>query len=140
MVAATGPADNPLERLVSCSSTMPTGNGPKYLTKIILWPGQLSFSFSQFYSASPGAVRLRPRESPGRPTKPMSADQLKQAGNNQTARETFPVNLPLPDPPDGEPDLVNLYRQITQENESQARNVLMFVVPDEEERSPRPPN
>jgi hypothetical protein len=70
----------------------------------------------------------------------MSADQPGQSGTNQAPKEAFPGNGSIKNPLSEESYLVNLYRNITQENESQARNVLMFVVGDDEETNPHRPN
>jgi hypothetical protein len=61
----------------------------------------------------------------------MSADQPSQSGTNQTPQEAFPGNVAIKNPLSEELALINLYRNITQENESRARNVLMFIVRDD---------
>jgi len=70
----------------------------------------------------------------------MSTDQPRQSGTNQTPQEAIPDDVAIKSPLSEESRLVNLYRNITQENESQARNVLMFVVRDDEEGNARRPN
>ena len=70
----------------------------------------------------------------------MSADRPTQSGTNQAPEEAFPGNVATKNSLSDESALVNLYRDITQENESQARNVLMFVVRDDEEANVRRPN
>jgi hypothetical protein len=54
----------------------------------------------------------------------MSADQLTQPAVNRHRDERA---------------LVNLYRELTGENESQARSAFMFVICDNEESSAHPP-
>jgi len=70
----------------------------------------------------------------------MSADQPRQSGTNPTPPEASPGDVDIKNPLSEESALISLYRTITQENESQARNVLMFVVRDVEEASARRPN
>lgn len=70
----------------------------------------------------------------------MSTNQSSQSGTNQTPQEAFPGNVAIKNPLSEEAALVNLYRNITQANESQARNVLMFVVREDEEANARRPN
>jgi hypothetical protein len=70
----------------------------------------------------------------------MSTDQPGQSGTNQTPQEASSGNVDSKNPLSEESALVNLYRNITQETESQARNVLMFVAPDEQEADARRPN
>lgn len=65
----------------------------------------------------------------------MSPDQPKQSGTARAPRDGSPGNGAITNPLREEPELVDLYRSITQENESQARNVLMFVVGDDEKFS-----
>lgn len=68
----------------------------------------------------------------------MSADQPRQSETNQKHQEALPGNVPIKNALSEESALINLYRNITQEDESQARNVLMFVVRDDEEANARP--
>jgi hypothetical protein len=70
----------------------------------------------------------------------MSTDQPRQSGTNQTPQEASSGNVDIKNPLSEESALVSLYRNITQETESQARNVLMFVVRDDEEANARQPN
>lgn len=70
----------------------------------------------------------------------MSADHPRQFGTNPTPPEASPGNVDIKNPLTEESALVNLYRNITQETESQARNVLMFVVRDDEEANAHQPN
>ena len=70
----------------------------------------------------------------------MSTDQPRQSGTNQTPQEASRGNVDIENPLSEESALVSLYRNITQETESQARNVLMFVVRDDEEANARQPN
>lgn len=70
----------------------------------------------------------------------MSTEQPRQSGTNPTLQGAIPGDVAIKSPLSDESTLVNLYRNITQENESQARNVLMFVVRDDEEANARRPN
>jgi hypothetical protein len=70
----------------------------------------------------------------------MSADRPTQSGTNQAPQKALPGDVATKKSLNDESALVNLYRDITQENESQARNVLMFVIDDDEEANTRRPN
>jgi hypothetical protein len=70
----------------------------------------------------------------------MSADQPRQSGTKQTPQDAFPGHVALKNPLREESELVNLYRHITQASESQAKNVLMFVIHDKENSGAGPPN
>ena len=67
----------------------------------------------------------------------MSADQLKQTKNNQKPQPVLPGNGAVKNPLSDESALLHLYRDITQENESQARSVFMFVARDHEDSDAR---
>ena len=75
-----------------------------------------------------------------KPTKLMSADRPTQSGTNQVPQEATPGNGASKNSRSDESALIDLYRDITQEDESQARNVLMFVIHDDEEANARGPN
>jgi hypothetical protein len=70
----------------------------------------------------------------------MSADRSQQSRAKPRPRETIPGTTAFKSPMGKESSLVNLYRNITQENESQAKNVLMFVIRDEEKSNVHGPN
>lgn len=70
----------------------------------------------------------------------MSTEQPGQSATNLTPQAVIPGGAAIKSPQSEESTLVNLYRNITQESESQARNVLMFVVRDDEETNARGPN
>lgn len=56
----------------------------------------------------------------------------RQSGNSQGTLKALPDGIAIKRPLREESELVKLYRNITQEDESRARNVLMFVMGDEE--------
>ena len=63
----------------------------------------------------------------------MISDELKQTGVNRTPQQEFPGNGTLKDLQNDERALVNLYIELTGEDESQARSTFMFVIRDNEE-------
>ena len=67
----------------------------------------------------------------------MSANQLRQIETNQTPQQAPPGNDAVKNALSDESALVDLYQNITQENESQARSVFMFVVHDNEDSTAR---
>ena len=67
----------------------------------------------------------------------MSANQLRQIETTQTPQQAPPGNGVVKNALSDESALVNLYQNITQENESQARSVFMFVVRDNEDSTVR---
>ncbi len=62
----------------------------------------------------------------------MNAHWPRHSGNSRGALKAPPGGIAIKRPLREESELVKLYRNITQEDESQARNVLMFVMGDEE--------
>ena len=58
-------------------------------------------------------------------------DRPMQSRTDQRLLESLPGKIA--NSVSEEPTLINLYRNITKENESQARNVLMFVVRDDKD-------
>ena len=70
----------------------------------------------------------------------MSANQPQETGTSQTSPQALPGNAPGNNPQNHEHTLVNLYKEITQEDESQARSTFMFVTRETEESSPTTPN
>ena len=67
----------------------------------------------------------------------MSTDRLKGSGATQAAQQALPGNATLKNQKTDESALVNLYMEITQETEAQARSVFMFVISDNEESCDR---
>jgi len=67
----------------------------------------------------------------------MSSDRPNSTSVNGAPPQTLPGNGALTDLQNREPALVNLYEELTGEDESQARNTFMFVIGDKQE--PRNP-
>lgn len=70
----------------------------------------------------------------------MSASQPNKTGLTPMPQPVVFADDALHDPRCDEPPLVKLYMELTGENESQARNVFMFVNHDNGESSARPPD
>ena len=58
----------------------------------------------------------------------MTADQPKQNSLSQAPLHVLPANIALTDSLSREPALVNLFSELTGENDSQARSAFMFVI------------
>jgi hypothetical protein len=63
----------------------------------------------------------------------MSANPLKETGANQTPQQALPGNGTLKNRRSDESAFVNLYSELTEQDESQARSTFMFVICDNEE-------
>ena len=68
----------------------------------------------------------------------MNAEQPKERRTNQTPQKVPDWPSALANSQDQEPTLVNLYRELTGKDESQARSTFMHVVRDDEEFGARP--
>lgn len=63
----------------------------------------------------------------------MNSDRPKETSVNGSSHQALRGNGALTDLQNDEPALVNLYIELTGEDESQARNTFMFVIGDIEE-------
>jgi len=63
----------------------------------------------------------------------MSTSKPDQTGDSKTPVPLAPGSSPLKTPESAEESLVKEYMDLTAESESQARSVLMFVDPENEE-------
>lgn len=68
----------------------------------------------------------------------MNSDRPNSTNVNGAPQQTLPGNGAPTDLQNREPALVNLYEELTGEDESQARNTFMFVISDNEEPRNRP--
>ena len=68
----------------------------------------------------------------------MNSDRQKETSVNGTPHRALRGNGTLTDLQNREPALVNLYEELTGEDESQARNTFMFVIGDNEEFNNHP--
>ena len=68
----------------------------------------------------------------------MNAEQPKERRTNQTPQKVPDGTSAHANSQDKEPTLVNLYRELTGKDESQARSTFMHVVRDDEEFGARP--